>query len=162
MGRFSWMNGQWFETGLPLLITTPATACRNWRMPPEGVVPKSRVATSQYRDSLLHHPGWPYLLLLYWFVCNFVPTPTSFLPYIIHFICSSVRAGVAHSVQCLTTDWTTGVRSPAEEMVLSSSLCVHTSSEAHPASYPMGTGGKARPGRDADHSLPSSAEVMNE
>jgi hypothetical protein len=35
------------------------------------------------------------------------------------------------------------------------------------ASYPMGTGGpfpgsKARPGRDADHSPPSSAEVKNE
>jgi hypothetical protein len=35
------------------------------------------------------------------------------------------------------------------------------------ASYPIGTGGpfpvgKARPGRDADHSLPSSAEVVNE
>jgi hypothetical protein len=35
--------------------------------------------------------------------------------------------------------------------------CVHTSSEADPASYPMGTegpfpGGKSRPGRDADHS----------
>jgi hypothetical protein len=26
----------------------------------------------------------------------------------------------------------------------------------------MGTGGKARPGRDADHSPPSSAEVKNE
>jgi len=26
----------------------------------------------------------------------------------------------------------------------------------------MGTGGKARPGRDADHSPPSSAEVENE
>jgi hypothetical protein len=37
------------------------------------------------------------------------------------------------------------------------SLCVQTGSEAHPASYPMGTGGsfsghEARPGRDADHS----------
>jgi hypothetical protein len=36
--------------------------------------------------------------------------------------------------------------------------------EAHPASYPMGTGGpfpggKAGPGRDADHSPPSSAVV---
>jgi hypothetical protein len=35
---------------------------------------------------------------------------------------------------------------------------------SHPASYPMGTGGtfpegKARPGRDADQSPPSSAEV---
>jgi hypothetical protein len=45
-----------------------------------------------------------------------------------------------------------------------SSPCVHTGSGAHPASYLMGTGvfapgGKARPGRDADHSPPSSAEV---
>jgi hypothetical protein len=44
---------------------------------------------------------------------------------------------------------------------------VQTSSEVHPASYPMGTGGrfpggKARPGRDADHTPPSSAEVKNE
>jgi hypothetical protein len=49
----------------------------------------------------------------------------------------------------------------------SSGLCVQTSSGAHPASCPMGTGdhfsgGKARPGRDADHSLPSNAEVVNE
>jgi hypothetical protein len=40
-------------------------------------------------------------------------------------------------------------------------------SGAHPASYPMGTGGpfpgsKARPGRYADHSPPSSAEVKYE
>jgi hypothetical protein len=46
-------------------------------------------------------------------------------------------------------------------------LCVQTGSGAHPASCTMGTGGpfpggKARPGRDADHSPPSSAEVMNE
>jgi hypothetical protein len=39
--------------------------------------------------------------------------------------------------------------------------------DAHPASCTMGTGGpfpggKARPGRDADHSPPSSAEVGNE
>jgi hypothetical protein len=49
----------------------------------------------------------------------------------------------------------------------SSRLCVQTGSGAHPASYPMGTGvplpgGKARPGRDADHSTPSSAEVKYE
>jgi hypothetical protein len=60
-----------------------------------------------------------------------------------------------------------GVRSPAGEEDFSSSLCVQTSSEAHPASCTMGTrgpfpGGKARPGRDADHSPPSSAEVVNE
>jgi hypothetical protein len=46
----------------------------------------------------------------------------------------------------------------------SSSPCVQTGSGTHPASYPMGTGtgGKARSGRDADHSPPSSAEVKNE
>jgi hypothetical protein len=49
----------------------------------------------------------------------------------------SVGAGVPLSVQCLTTDWTTGVWSPAETKSFSSSLCVQTSSEAHLASYPM-------------------------
>jgi hypothetical protein len=49
----------------------------------------------------------------------------------------------------------------------SSSLCVQTDSEAHPASCLTGTGGsfpggKARPGRDADHSSLSSAVVENE
>jgi hypothetical protein len=49
----------------------------------------------------------------------------------------------------------------------SSSLCVQTGSVVHPASCTMGTGGplpgaKARPGRDAVHSPPSSAEVENE
>jgi hypothetical protein len=53
------------------------------------------------------------------------------------------------------------VRSPTGAD-FSSSPCVQSGSGAHPASYPMGTGGKARPGRDADHSPPSSAEVKNE
>jgi hypothetical protein len=48
------------------------------------------------------------------------------------------------------------VRSPVEAKDFSSSLCVQTGSEAHPASCAMGTGrpfpgGKARPERDADH-----------
>jgi hypothetical protein len=78
-----------------------------------------------------------------------------------------VVSRVAHSVQCLTTDWTVGVRSPTEEEDFSSNLCVQTGSGAHPVSYTMGTGGsvpggKARPGRDADHSPPSSAEVKKE
>jgi hypothetical protein len=60
-----------------------------------------------------------------------------------------------------------GVRSPAGAEDFSSSLYAQTGSGAHPASYKMGTGGpfpggKARPGRDADHSPPSSAEVVNE
>jgi hypothetical protein len=59
------------------------------------------------------------------------------------------------------------VRSPRGGEDFSSSPCVQTGSEAHPAFYPMGTwgsfpGGKVRPGRDADHSPPSSAEVKNE
>jgi hypothetical protein len=58
------------------------------------------------------------------------------------------------------------VRSQAGAKDFSSSLFVQTGSGAHPAYCPMGTGGpfsggKARPGRDADHSPPSSAEVVN-
>jgi hypothetical protein len=59
------------------------------------------------------------------------------------------------------------VRSPTGAEDFSPSPCVQTGSGAHPASYPMGTGGsfpggKAWSGRDADHSPPSSAEVKNE
>jgi hypothetical protein len=64
-------------------------------------------------------------------------------------------------------DQAIGVRSPVGAKDFSSSLCVQTGSGAHPASCTMGTGGnipggKVRPGRDADHSSPSSAEVVNE
>jgi hypothetical protein len=60
-----------------------------------------------------------------------------------------------------------GVRCPAGAKDFSSILCVQTGSGAHPASSPVGTvgpfpGGKARPWRDADHSPPSTAEVVNE
>jgi hypothetical protein len=61
----------------------------------------------------------------------------------------------------------TGVRSPTGAEDFSSSTCVQTGSGAQPASCPVGTrgpfpGGKARPGRDANHSPPSSAEVKYE
>jgi hypothetical protein len=60
-----------------------------------------------------------------------------------------------------------GVRSPAGAKDFSFNLSVQTGSGAHPASCTICTGGsfpgdKARPGRDADHSPPSSAEVVNE
>jgi hypothetical protein len=60
-----------------------------------------------------------------------------------------------------------GVRSAAGAKDFSSILCVQTGSRDHPASCPMGTGGpfprgKARTGRDADHSPLPSAEVVNE
>jgi hypothetical protein len=59
------------------------------------------------------------------------------------------------------------VRSRQRRNDFSSNLCVQTGSGAHPLSHPMGTGGpfpwgKARPGRDPDHSLSSSTEVVNE
>jgi hypothetical protein len=51
------------------------------------------------------------------------------------------------------------VRYPTEAEDFSSNLCVQTGSGAHPVgtggSFP---GGKARPGRDADHSPPYRAE----
>jgi hypothetical protein len=58
----------------------------------------------------------------------------------------------------MNTDWTTGIRSPAEEKDFLSSLCVQTSSGAHPASYPMGTvgpfpRGKAQSGPGTDITL---------
>jgi hypothetical protein len=60
-----------------------------------------------------------------------------------------------------------GVRFPAGAKDFSCNLCVQIGSGAHPAYCTMGTGGsfpggEARPGRDVDHSPPSSAEVGNE
>jgi hypothetical protein len=59
------------------------------------------------------------------------------------------------------------VRSPADIKDFLFNFRVQTGSEPHPVSCTMGTGGpfpggKARPGSDADHSPPSSAEVENE
>jgi hypothetical protein len=58
------------------------------------------------------------------------------------------------------------VRSLAEARDFSFNLCVQTGSGGHPATCPLGSGGPlpggvAWPGHDADHSLPSSAGVMN-
>jgi hypothetical protein len=61
----------------------------------------------------------------------------------------------------------TGVRSPAGAKYFLSNHCIKTGYGAHPASYSKGAGdpfpgNKAQPGRDADHSPPSSAKVKNE
>jgi hypothetical protein len=65
-------------------------------------------------------------------------------------------------------DWAIEVRFPAEAKRIFPVASV-SRPDLGPlaASCPMGTGGpflgdKARPGRDADHSPPSSADVMNE
>jgi hypothetical protein len=88
-----------------------------------------------------------------------------------HMVCAVPSYGNrGSSVSIVSTCWTTG-RSRFDhrqrQKDFSCSLCVQTSSGAHPASCPMGTGGpfpggKARRGRDADHLTPSSAEVVNE
>jgi hypothetical protein len=52
-----------------------------------------------------------------------------------------------------------GVRFPAGEGNFSLRHRVQTGSGAHPASYPMGTGGSFPGGKAAEHSPPSSAEV---
>jgi hypothetical protein len=64
----------------------------------------------------------------------------------------------------LRAGWS-GIRVRAGAGNVSLHHCVQTGSVAHPASYPMGTRGSSlgikRPGREADHWLPSSAEVKN-
>jgi hypothetical protein len=83
------------------------------------------------------------------------------------FFVSSIDAGYLSQYSVwLRTGWSE-VRYVAEREDFSSSLCVQTSSGAYPRSYPMGSGVlfrgcQARPGRYADHSPPSSAEVKNE
>jgi hypothetical protein len=66
-------------------------------------------------------------------------------------------------------DRTIGVRFPAGAEDFSSSLCLQTGSGAHLVQClvqwvpgVLFPGVKTRPGRDADHSPPSSAEVENE
>jgi hypothetical protein len=56
---------------------------------------------------------------------------------------------------------------PNKSREFSSSPCMLNGSGAHPASFTVGTvgplpGDKALPGREANHSLPASAEVMKE
>jgi hypothetical protein len=76
--------------------------------------------------------------------------------------------GSSVSISVWLRDWTTGFDHRKRRKDFSSNLCVKTGSEAHPASCTMITvvgpfpGGKVRPGRDADHWPPSSAEVENE
>jgi hypothetical protein len=126
----------------------------------------------------VHHPDPDvsvHTLIRYFFAINFhIVLPSTATPPLLRScqrICPSTGALCASSGSIVSDygldDRVIEVLSPTGAENFSSSPCVQTGSGAHPASYPMGTGGsfpggKARPGRDSDHSPPSSAEVKNE
>jgi hypothetical protein len=96
-----------------------------------------------------------------------VPKPSNIILIVMQTIIKTLYKNTTFVSDYGLDDRAIGVRSPAGENDFSSILCVQTSSEAHPASCTMGTGGpfsgcKAQPRRDADQAPPSSAEVMNE
>jgi hypothetical protein len=62
------------------------------------------------------------------------------------------------SISIVSMNWMTRLWSLAEAKYFSPSLCVQTASEAHPASHSKG---KAQPGCDGNHLLPSSTIVKN-
>jgi hypothetical protein len=89
----------------------------------------------------------------------------------VRFNCSTtVFRSRGSSVWCLATDWTTGLSSfdPRQRQEIFPLTSVSRWALGHtqpPVQWVLGVlspGVKARPGRDADHSPPSSAEVVNE
>jgi hypothetical protein len=72
---------------------------------------------------------------------------------------------IAQSVWRRDTGWKVRLRFPVGTSDFSLLCCVQAGSEAHPAFLPMDTGAHSpeakRPGRVADHSPPSSAEIKN-
>jgi len=98
---------------------------------------------------------------------NLVHTPTLYI-FKFHFIIilpSTLRSLTRYSDEAMGR--TAGVRFPvgARRLFFSHRYRVQTGSGTHPASYPVGAGGSfpeiKRPGREADHSPPSSSEVKN-
>jgi hypothetical protein len=75
------------------------------------------------------------------------------------------RAGIAQSVLRRAAGWMTGVRFPTGVRDFSLVRSVLTDTGVHQTFNPMGTGGSLPrvklPGREADHSPPSSTEVKN-
>jgi hypothetical protein len=62
--------------------------------------------------------------------------------------------------QCVTSDTYNTVQKRGGLRIKNTELLLYNKED--PASCTVGTGGKGRPGRDADHSPPSSAEVKKE
>jgi hypothetical protein len=93
--------------------------------------------------------------------------------YIINLFCENVLKERYHSLDCelhlyiyIYIDWLLAGRS-GDRIPVGARFFAHvqTGPEAHPASCTMGTRsfpGVKRPGRGADHSPPSSAEVKKE
>jgi hypothetical protein len=130
--------------------------------------------------------GFPFIIALILFsffffklqVCLFwYSLPTTLLQYLYHWI-YILHFVFLYVIACLQwamiVQWYTpgllkvgllAVWVPAGSRNFSLHHCVHTSSGPHPASYPVGTRGSylgvKRPGREADHSFPSSAKVKN-
>jgi hypothetical protein len=118
------------------------------------------------------------LLNLYAFYINYIAANPDYINCLVVFISHQPQIVIYRFISTASfsgsiasdyglDDRAIGVRFPAGAKDFSSILCVQTGSGAHPAPCTMGTGGpfpggKARPGRDADHSLPYSAEVVNE
>jgi hypothetical protein len=79
--------------------------------------------------------------------------------------CLILRAGIAQFAKRRATSWKAGVRFLAGSRGVSVSHSVQNGTGAHPVSYTIGSGGSVpglkRPGREANHSHPSTAEVQN-
>jgi hypothetical protein len=119
-----------------------------------------------YRRMLFCLFHFPNSIVCFCVSSNYCNSNLATIPQVTRYKRSRVSSGSVVSDYGLD-DRAIGVRSPAGAKDFSSILCVQTGSGAHPASCTVGTGGplpggKARPGRDADHSPLSNAEVVNE
>jgi hypothetical protein len=127
----------------------------------------------KYYFKIVYYFMVSYLTLIFTFICleviSFKEEVLNFVRgiYIVTYLTWSRGSSGSIVSDYGLDDRAIGVRSPAGAKDFSSNLCVQTCSGAHPTSCTMVTGGpfsggKARPGRDADHSPLSSAEVVNE
>jgi hypothetical protein len=122
----------------------------------------------QGNDSSQQHCATTQKTAIFVLIAVRTSNPTNIYTNCTYFTCSPIQSARGSSGS-IVSDYGLDDRGliPDRGRGFSSSPCVQTGSGAHPASYPMGTGGpfpggKARRGRDADHSSPSSAEVKNE
>jgi hypothetical protein len=81
-------------------------------------------------------------------------------------VCARAELGYLSRYSDYAKGWTTGVCFPARSRYFSLLHKVQISRRAHPASYSVGTevasSGVTRPGREADHSSPSTVEIEND